>query len=104
MAGELSALVGGDNCRDSAPVLEDQARAGNAAFVLADSCLTNVLNRQMTLAVGSPVPPPLPACMAAASARSSAQGRVRADLMALAPLCSQSPGAMAGLTDYFCAA
>lgn len=33
--GELSALGGGDNCRDSVPVLGDQACAGNAAFVLA---------------------------------------------------------------------
>lgn len=34
------------------------------------------------------------ACMAAASARSSARGWMRADLMALAPLCSQSPGVL----------
>lgn len=50
--GEFSAL-GGDNCRDSVPFLGDQVCAGNAAFLLADPCLTNVLNGQMTFAVGS---------------------------------------------------
>lgn len=90
--GEFSAL-GSDNCRDSAPGLGDQACAGNAAFGLAGTCLAKVLNRQVTFAVGSPVLSPLPARTAAASARSSAQGWMRADVMVLAPLCSQSPGA-----------
>lgn len=90
--GEFSAL-GSDNCRDSAPGLGDQACAGNAAFGLAGTCLAKVLSRQMTFAVQSPVLSPLPARTAAASARSSARGWMRADVMVLAPLCSQSPGA-----------
>lgn len=54
------------SCRDGAPGLGDQARAGNAAFVLADICLTKVLNRQMAFTRERAEPPPSP-CLQSSS-------------------------------------